>query len=98
MWDYDELKSFNVSNAPKTLVDKFDYIAKRMGMDRSKLIKLIMECAVTNAQFWFERHATTKQFIQHAINDSMKIFGIQPMTEDPKIVQIGHTKDSEKTA
>ena len=79
MWDYDELKNFPVTNCPKALVDKFTYIAKRMGQDRSKLIKLMMECVVTNAQFWFEHNATTKQFIQHSVNDSLKIFGIKPM-------------------
>lgn len=83
MWDFDKLVSFNVSNAPKCLVDKFDYLAKRMGLDRSKLIKLVMECCVTNAQFWFERKATTKQFVQHSVADSLKIFGIQPMDSHP---------------
>lgn len=81
MWDYDQHRSFPVTRVPNTLIQQFDIIAKRIGINRSVLIKLLMQNMVQNAKFWFERHCTTEQFTQHAINDTLRQVGVRPFED-----------------
>lgn len=85
MYDYDEPKSFPVSNCPLILVTRFDNIAKRLTGSRTMLIRMLMESCVRGAEQEFMREATTQQFVKFATWNTLKGFGIKPkLPDDPE--------------
>jgi metal-responsive CopG/Arc/MetJ family transcriptional regulator len=87
--DLGSFKSRTISGIPDDLIEKFDFIAKRVVGNRSVMIKILMKCVVENARYQWEREAKTEQFITHAVNDTFKMFGVDlPREKDLTKVRI----------
>lgn len=83
MWDYNDLISFPV-RCPKVVAEHSLILAKRMGLSRSALVRILLEAAIYNAKWQCEKSATLQQFAQHSVNDACKIFDISFLNKDNK--------------